>query len=103
MGKQLVECTQDLYWASGLPPRYTETTKPEYYPGKTQLGRVLQSVREDLVREDLVREDLIREAVQLALIDPDSHRDVNFPSSVASDEQSDISLALIMFAHWMNS
>ena len=41
LGKQLVECTQDLYWASGLPPRYTETTKPEYYPGKKHLGRVL--------------------------------------------------------------
>ena len=30
----LVECTQDLYWASGLPLRITESTKPGFYPGR---------------------------------------------------------------------
>ena len=56
---------------------------------KNHLGRVLQSVREDLVRD----------AVHLALIEPDSHRDVNFPSSAATDEHSDISIPLLINAH----
>ena len=59
VGKQFVECTQDLYWASGLPPRFTESTKPEFYPGKNHLGHVLESVRKYLVKE----------AVLVALID----------------------------------
>ena len=77
VGKRLVECTQDLYWASGLPPRFTESTKPEFYPGKNHLGHVLESVRKDLVKE----------AVLVTLIDTDSQRDVAFPSSSASDDK----------------
>ena len=46
-----------------------------------------------------VREDLVSEAVHLALIEPDSHRDVNFSSSAATDEHSDISLPLLKSAH----
>ena len=77
VGKQLVECTQDLYWASGLPPRFTESTKPNFYPGKNHLGHVLESVRKDLVKE----------AVLVALIDTDSQRDVSFSASSASDDK----------------
>ena len=46
-----------------------------------------------------VREDIVSEAVHLALINPDSHSDVYFPSSVVTDEQSDISLPLLKSAH----
>ena len=63
MGKRLVECTQDMYWASGLPPRYTLSTKPEHYPGFNTLGRVLESVRSDLIKESLMDE----------LLDVDTH------------------------------
>ena len=77
VGKQLVECTQDLYWASGLPPRFTESTKPDFYPGKNHLGHVLESVRKDIVKE----------AVLVALIDTDSQRDVSFSASSASDDK----------------
>ena len=70
-GKILVESTQDLFWASGLPPVFSDTTKPEYYPGRNHLGQVLNSVRKDLVREATIS----------ALIDVDSNNDVIFPSS----------------------
>ena len=76
MGKQLVEYTQDLDWASGLPQIH-ESTKPDFYPGKNHLGHVLESVRKDLLKE----------AVLVALIDTDSQREVAFPSSSASDEK----------------
>ena len=59
VGKQLVECTQDLYWASGLPPRFIESTKPDFYPGKNHLGHVLESVRKDLVKEAVQPEGCI--------------------------------------------
>ena len=54
VGKHLVESTQDLFWASGLTPQYTTTTKPEYYPGRNELGRILESVRADLIKETLL-------------------------------------------------
>ena len=41
VGKQIVESTQDQFWASGLPPRYSAFTKPEYYPGNHKLGHTL--------------------------------------------------------------
>ena len=64
-GKLLVESTQDLFWASGLNPRLSSTTKPEFYPGKNQLGRVLSLVRNDFIKESLIT----------ALTDPDSNGD----------------------------
>ena len=48
--KDLVECTQDLFWASGLAPRLTATTKPSFYPGSNMLGNILGSVRRDLIK-----------------------------------------------------
>ena len=48
--KDLVECTQDLFWASGLAPRLTATTKPSFYPGSNMLGNILDSVRRDLIK-----------------------------------------------------
>ena len=69
--KILVENTRDLLWASGLPPVFFDTTKPEYYPGRNNLGLVLNSVRKDLVRKATIS----------ALNDVDSNDDVIFPSS----------------------
>ena len=66
VGKRLVECTQDMYWASGLPPRYTLATKPEYYPGGNKLGQVLESVRFDLIRESLMEDLLDSDTVPLS-------------------------------------
>ena len=53
-GKQLVEATRDLYWSSGLSPKDTQTTDISYYPGRNQLGRVLEQVRADLIKEALL-------------------------------------------------
>ena len=53
MGKQIVESTQDLFWASGIPPRYSSSTKPEYYPGNNKLGYVLEQLRNDLIKESM--------------------------------------------------
>ena len=54
MGKSIVESTQDLFWASGLPPRYSSFTKPVYFPGHNKLGHVLESVWSELVKEDVL-------------------------------------------------
>ena len=48
--KDLVECTQDLFWASGLALRLTATTKPSFYPESHMLGNILDSVRRDLIK-----------------------------------------------------
>ena len=48
--KDLVECTQDLFWASGLASRLTATTKPSFYPGCNMLGNILDFVRRDLIK-----------------------------------------------------
>ena len=53
VGKQIVESTQDLFWASGLPPRYSASTKPEYYPGNNKLGHTLEQLRNDLIKEGI--------------------------------------------------
>ena len=53
-GKYIVECTQYIIWASGLPPRYTDTTKPSYYPGSNMLGFVLEYVRIYLLKEAVI-------------------------------------------------
>ena len=73
VGKRLVESTQDLFWASGLPPQVTSSTKPEYYPGRNTLGHILESVRADLVKE----------AVLLDLADPDTD---NYDSSSSTTD-----------------
>ena len=47
-GKRLIEATNDMYWASGLPPYLSTTTKPECFPGKNWLGRILEDIRDEL-------------------------------------------------------
>ena len=54
MRKSIVESTQDLLWASGLPPRYSSSTKSVYFLGHNKLGHVLESVRSELVKEDVL-------------------------------------------------
>ena len=46
-GKRLIEATNDMYWASGLPPYLSTTTKPECFPGKNWLGRILEDIRDE--------------------------------------------------------
>ena len=54
-GNHRVESTHDLFWASGLPPSFTVTTKPDYYPGggEGQLCHMMESVRNDLIKESV--------------------------------------------------
>ena len=48
---RLVEAVQgDLYWSSGLPPYLAETTKSQFYPGRNELGSILESVRFDIMK-----------------------------------------------------
>ena len=54
VGKRLVECTQDIFWTSGLSPRLSASTKSDYYPGKNKLGEILESVRNDLIKEEVM-------------------------------------------------
>ena len=61
VGKRLVESTQDLFWASGLPPQFSSSTKSQYYPGRNELGHILESVRAELIKE----------AVLLQIVDTD--------------------------------
>ena len=41
----------DIFWSSGLPSQFAESTNPEFYIGRNELGNVLESVRADLMRE----------------------------------------------------
>ena len=50
----LMECTGDLFWASGLSPHDTITTSPTFYPGPNNLGRVLSQVRSDRIKETVL-------------------------------------------------
>ncbi len=43
--KPIVECTADLYWASGLNEHLTKTTSPSKYKGKNMLGALLEEMR----------------------------------------------------------
>ena len=56
--KNLVESTQDLFWASGLSPHDSSTTHPAFYPGGNQLGRVLESIRTELHKESVLVKQL---------------------------------------------
>ena len=68
--KPLVECTSDLFWASGLSPRDTSTTHPSFFPGINNLGRVLSQVRAELIKG----------AVLMNQIDVDSPENISTPS-----------------------
>jgi ribA/ribD-fused uncharacterized protein len=46
--KNLAEATGNLFWASGLNPQLTNTTNPDYYPGKNKLGQILMNQRAKL-------------------------------------------------------
>ena len=49
-GKQIIEATHDMYWASGLPPYLSTTTKPECFSGENWLGHILEGIRDELIR-----------------------------------------------------
>ena len=49
-GKQIIEATHDMYWASGLPPYLSTTTKPECFSGENWLGHILECIRDELIR-----------------------------------------------------
>ena len=51
-GKRLIEATQDMFWASGLPPNLSSSTKPECLPGCNCLGRILEDMRYDLIQSN---------------------------------------------------
>ena len=52
MGKRLVEAVKsDIFWSSGLNPRDSETTKPQYYPGQNHLGYLLEHIRSNMLME----------------------------------------------------
>ena len=46
--KLLTEGLSDMYWGSGLPYNLTTNTKPQYWPGANNLGKILMSVRADI-------------------------------------------------------
>ena len=60
--KDLVECTQDLVWVSGLTPqRLTATTKQSYYPSSNMLGNILEFERnllKDVVQTSTTESDI---------------------------------------------
>ena len=56
---RLVEAVQgDVFWSSGLPPQLAATTKPEFFPGRNELGSILESVRLDLMKEIILGNQL---------------------------------------------
>ena len=55
--KRLVESVRgDIFWSSRLSFLLATSTKLTYYPGRNQLGSVLDSTRQDLMREAVLSE-----------------------------------------------
>ena len=55
MGNCIVQSTQ-YFWASGLPPRFSPSTKPNciHYLVHNKLAHALESVSTDLVKEEVL-------------------------------------------------
>lgn len=70
-GRQLVECTRDLYWSCGLSPNYASNTHPTYFPGRNKLGLILEQVRQELTDEQALMRQIDTDAP--------SHIDVTYP------------------------
>ena len=51
----LVEATYDRFWGSGLDKVDTVYTKRRFWPGKNQLGSILEDIRKDISTEHFVR------------------------------------------------
>ena len=51
-GKTLVEATNNIYWASGLPPAKTLRVPASRWPGRNQLGVLLMELRSRSTREN---------------------------------------------------
>ena len=51
-GKLVYEGLTDMYWGSGLSLYFTNTTKPQYWPGENKLGNFFMNLRADLLREE---------------------------------------------------
>ena len=57
---RLVEAVQGhLYWSSSLPPYLAATTKPQFYPGRNELGSILESVRFDIMKEAVLSQTFL--------------------------------------------
>ena len=56
--KMLCEGLPDPYWGSGLNIENTITTKPEFWPGQNNLGKILMDLRSRL-RNDVEAEEMI--------------------------------------------
>ena len=56
LGKRLVEAIKsDIFWSSGLNPRDSSTTKPQYYPGNNRLGYILERLRSKLLSRNATK------------------------------------------------
>ena len=75
----LVECTGDLFWASGLSPHATITTSLTFCPGRNNLGRVLSQVRSDLIKETVLLNQIDIESPDI--ICPNQHNQKIKPAS----------------------
>lgn len=69
--KFLVEATNNLYWASGLPPRATANQPIDSWPGRNQLGKLLMELRavrrsRGQTPQAAATDDADREAIELA-------------------------------------
>ena len=51
-GKLLCEGLTDMYWGSGLSLYFTNTTKPQYWPGANKLGKIVMNLRANLLCEE---------------------------------------------------
>ena len=49
---RLVEAVQDeLCWSLGLPPNLAATANSQFYPGRNELGSILEFVCFDIIKE----------------------------------------------------
>ena len=73
----------DLYWGTGLPYKISITTKPEMYPGKNMLGKLLVELRSKY-RNDPTYNDNIDTITQKEVPEPSANVSSNVPSTTLS-------------------
>ena len=74
--QRTVESSRDLYWSRGPSLRGTAATLPSYLPGHNYLGRVLFTVRAEILEDE-----------KLKLLNPDSPPKQDQPSPSENNSQ----------------
>ena len=86
-GKRLVETVKnDRFWSCGLTPKYTLSTKTDYYPGQNQLGMLLDRLLDSLngnIESHLQTPDEHHLGINNIKVNPENQDNSSLISSIA--------------------